>query len=173
MKKFVCRAIVAAAVTATGIVTTTTGAFAQAVPADEAVNFTGTVGSVCMFSNNVSGTLMVDAIGNQLASDLPGATMGAVDLDCTGGVDISVSTPQDNGSTTDLLSGATFYNAAAEVASMPGVMASNDNSGADVPTGAIAGPFSDTLNVNMMIDAGTPIPAGAYDYNVMVTATPQ
>ena len=172
MKKFVYRAMIAAAVTATGITTAATGAFAQAVPADETVNFTGTVGSVCVFSENTPGILAVDTVGNQIAADFPGATMGSVNLDCTGGVDVSVGMPQDNGSTTDLLATATDVRSFATVVGMPGAGATNDN-GTSTSTGAIPGPFSDTLEVDMFVDAGAPIPAGAYDYNVVVTATPQ
>ena len=164
--------MMASAVAATGISSAATGAFAQAAPTDETVNFTGTVGSVCVFSNNTPGTLMVDTVGDQIAAGFPGATMGSVDLDCTGGVDISVGMPQDNGSSTDLLLTAVDVRSFASVVGTPGAVASNDN-GTSLSTGAIPGPFSDTVEVDMYIDAGAPIPAGAYDYNVVVTATPQ
>lgn len=146
MKKFVYRAMIATAVTATGITTAATGAFAQT--ADETVNFTGTVGNVCVFSSNTPGILAVDAVGNQIAASLPGGTMGSVDLDCTGGVDISVGMPQDNSSTTDLLATALDVRSSATVVGMPGAGANNDN-GTVSSTGAIPGPFSDTLEVDM------------------------
>lgn len=160
--------------TAAGVAASATGAFAQAAPADATVNFTGTVGSVCTFSNVVAGSLEFD--GNfRLAADTAGGgpggmgTPGSVDLDCTGDVNVSVSLPQENGSTTDLITNAVGMFGVAEFTGGPVAFTDMFNSNS---TGTVAGPVSETLSVGMMVDADQPIPSGAYNYNVMVTATP-
>ena len=181
MKRTIRQGLVLVALAASGLAISAPRAFAQAAPADATVNFTGTVGSVCLFSNTVNGTLVQD--GPSLTSGPPtggppGASVGFVDLDCTGSVDISVSLPQDNGSTTDLLSGANFYDAFLEVGtggggpfashSFSATGGTNSNS-----TGFIPGPISETLSVSMFIDVPGSPPEGAYNYNVVVTAAPQ
>ncbi|MEN8444459.1 MAG: hypothetical protein ABG776_05535 [Cyanobacteria bacterium J06555_13] len=155
--------------TVTGIAVTATGALAQAAPVDATVNFTGTVGSVCTFSNIVDGALEFDGSAILEANPIVG-TQGSVDLDCTGPADVSVSLPVDNASTTDLLTGAAFFSADIEVA---GDFASNSSTGGASLPANLVGPVNETINVGMFVDAGAPIQAGAYDYNVVVTATPQ
>lgn len=160
--------------TAAGLAVSATGAFAQAAPSDANVNFTGTVGSVCLFSNVVDGTLELDG-SLQLKADPIGfgaggmGTPGSVDLECTGDVDVSVSVPQENGSTTDLLTSAFGMGATVEFTGGPAAFADNVSSNS---TGAVFGPVNETLSVGMFVDADQPIPAGAYNYNVVVTATP-
>lgn len=178
MNKTIFQGLVAGAIATAGIMTAANGALAQAAPSEATVNFTGTVGSVCLFSNVVNGVLVDD--GGNLTSGFPGgggpigAMSGAVDVDCTGGVDLSVSLPQDNGSTTDLLANANQYESYLELSQSPfgSANAFFDNGITNtLNTGFLPGPFSDTLDIDMRIEAG-PIPEGAYNYNVVVTATP-
>ena len=179
MKTILRKGLLASVIAASGLVVSATGAFAQAAPANGDVNFMGTVGSVCTFSNMSNGTLVGGGSFLESANPLnttnpPGSAVGNIDLDCTGNVEISVGLPQDNGSTTDLLPTANAYGATVADSSS-GFLA-----GADVfsgtpssnSSGTIFGPFNDTLSVGMYIDAGF-VPEGAYNYNVVVTATPQ
>ncbi len=179
MRKFIHQGLVASAIAATGVVTAASGAFAQAAPADATVNFTGTVGSVCLFSNMVGGTLMQNGGSIESAppggGGVPGSTMGMVDLECTGGANISVSAPQDNGSTTNLLSDpGAIYDTFAQVGAPGGPSPFTDafnSSGGGPFDGSMPGPFNETVSVGMQISTGF-IPEGAYNYNVIVTATP-
>ena len=178
MKKFIRQGLIASAVAATGAVTAASSAFAQAAPADATVNFTGTVGSVCIFSNMTPGTLVQDGL-NSLTSGVPGggtpdSALGTVDLECTGGADISVSAPQDNGSTTDLLADPVAgFNTFAEVGDPSGTgsftVAFNNSGGPS--DGSMPGPFNETVSVGLNINTSF-IPEGAYNYNVVVTAAP-
>lgn len=180
MKKFIRQGLMASAVAATGVVAAASGAFAQAAPAEATVNFTGTVGSVCIFSNMVPGVLVQDGpnfldSGDPFGGGAPGSSLGSVDLECTGGAEISISAPQDNGSTTDLLADpSSGYETFAQVGSTagtgPATDASNSSSfGSSV--GFIPGAFNENVAVGMRID-GPFIPEGAYNYNVTVTAIP-
>ena len=164
--------------TAAGIAVSATGAFAQAAPpANETVNFSGTVGSVCLFSNVVDGVLELDGGGFLIADPVgaPGSggmgTPGSVDLECTGDVDVFVSAPQDNASSFDILTGAPMAEAMVEVPSR-GRSAVGNNQGFSNSTGPMIGPLNETLSVGMFLDAGQQIPAGAYNYEVVVTAAP-
>lgn len=160
--------------TAAGVAATASGAFAQAAPADATVNFQGLVGSVCTFSNVVAGTLGNSGSPLMTSDPADGGMDGSVDVSCTGSAELSVSTPQDNGSTNDLLATALNYEAVAEIGA--GTPGSNMtvNSSQFGPSGPafMPGPVDETVRVGMMIDAGTPVPEGAYNYNVVVTATP-
>ncbi|MEN8444460.1 MAG: hypothetical protein ABG776_05540 [Cyanobacteria bacterium J06555_13] len=171
MKNIFQKSLAVGALAATGLIATASGAFAQAAPADATVNFTGTVGSVCIFSNPVDGTLA--DIGGSLAANEVDGTRGSVDLDCTGDADVTVSEPIDNGSTNDLLAGTGFYESRVLVGNGPADTrnGSGGPSGPLLLTGAGAG-VSETLNVDLFIDPTLPIPEGAYNYNVIVTATP-
>ncbi|MEO1393873.1 MAG: hypothetical protein AAFV90_13270 [Cyanobacteria bacterium J06634_5] len=183
MRKIIQKSLTVVAIATTSIATTASGALAQAAPTDATVNFTGTVGSVCLFSNTVNGTLGQD--GSFLSSGgffggptSPGSAPGSVDLDCTGDVSISVGLPQDNGSTTDLIPTANNYAAGIEVLGTgpaSGATAFSEFFGGTPfsnATGSLFGPFSETLEVGMNINTSF-LPEGAYNYNVVVTAIPQ
>ena len=103
---------------------------------------------------------------------IDGGTPGSVDLSCTGDAELSVSAPQDNGSTSDLLATANLYEAVAEFGTGTNLNGTfMDNQGNGGPA-FMPGPVDETISVNMMVDSGNPIPEGAYNYNVVVTATP-
>ena len=171
MNKCIRRSVAALAITAAGLATSATGAFAQAAPTDATVNFQGTVGSVCTFSNVVNGTL-VNSSPTILEATPTLGSMGAVDLSCTGATEVSISLPQDNSSSTDILTGANNYGAQAMLG-VAGPTTSNTLGGGSTAPILDGGPVNETVNVEMFVDASVPIPAGAYNYNVMVTATPQ
>ena len=104
-----------------------------------------------------------------MSSDpVDGGTPGSVDLSCTGDAELSVSAPQDNGSTSDLLATANFSDAFAEFGT--GTTMTGTSSGGG--PAFMPGPVDETISVGMVVDAGNPIPEGAYNYNVVVTATP-
>ncbi|MEO1393872.1 MAG: hypothetical protein AAFV90_13265 [Cyanobacteria bacterium J06634_5] len=174
MKKIIQKRCAVGAIAAACLFAVAGEAFAQAVPDDATINFTGTVGSVCTFSNVIDGVLGHD--GNRVlnaslnsASNL--GTPGSLDLNCTGLVEVSVSIPQENGSTTNLLSNADVARAA--FGQTDGVLAFRDQNGGGNTSGIMAGPIDQTFSVGMFIEAEQPIPAGSYNYNVVVTATPQ
>ncbi|MEO1393874.1 MAG: hypothetical protein AAFV90_13275 [Cyanobacteria bacterium J06634_5] len=183
MKRIIQKSLVITAIAATAPIVVASETFAQAAPTDATVNFTGTVGSVCTFSNIVSGTLALENLNTLQAGaptasiGTPSGTAGSVDLDCTGSAELSVSTPQNNGSTTDLsTSPFAALNAFAEVGAVsgPGPFAFASNSSLSSPsTGFMPGPFDTTVTVGMSVSITTDIPEGAYNYNVVVTATPQ
>ncbi|MEO1393871.1 MAG: hypothetical protein AAFV90_13260 [Cyanobacteria bacterium J06634_5] len=176
MKQFLRQSLrcslVASAIAVAGVSTTASGAFAQAAPVDDTVNFTGTVGSVCTFSNVVDGELGLDGPNSLESDSADGGLTGSIDLECTGPAEVSVSLPEDNGSTTDILTGANNYGAEVQV-DPTNFTVNTFGGGPSGPINFAVGPVSETLNVFMFVNAGSAIPAGAYDYNVVVTATPQ
>lgn len=168
------------AIAASGLAANATGAFAQAAPADGNVNFTGAVGSVCFFSNMANGSLIdsggfLESADPFAAVNPPGSAVGTIDLECTGDVEISVGVPQDNGSSTDLTSTSPSYGAVVADSSRNFVAAADVFNGTpnSSSSGILPGPFNDTLSVGMFVDAGGAVPEGIYNYNVVVTATPQ
>ena len=179
MKTIFRQGLLASVIAASGLVVSATGAFAQAAPANGDVNFTGTVGSVCTFSNMSNGTLAgnggrLESADPFVGAPAPGSAVGNIDVDCTGDVIISVGLPQDNGSTTDLLPTAAGYGTVV-ADSNSNFIAAHDMFGGtinEIPSGTLFGPYNETLSVGMFIDAGF-VPEGAYNYNVVVTATPQ
>lgn len=186
MKKLAQKILISGAIATTGLLSTGTAAFSQAAPTDANVNFTGTVGSVCLFSNNISGILIPDGPNGITSGEPglggfrpPGSAVGSVDLDCTGGVNFSVSLPQDNGSTIDLIPAAIAYSARAEIPGagpFAGAFAVSSFSVGTFNTlssGILLGPFSETIEVGMFVNSASAIPAGAYNYSAVITATPQ
>ena len=163
MKAILRNSLLATLVAATGIVLGAGSAFAQAVSED--VNFDGLVGNACTFSNPQDGSLTDNG---SLSSNAP----GSVDLLCTGGASLSVSLPNDNGSSPDISATAPNMEASVENQAQ-GIFANNSLNGGSNPS-FIGGPVNTTLEVNMFIDAnGGFVPAGSYNYTVTVTATPQ
>ncbi|MEM7063605.1 MAG: hypothetical protein AAF572_10630 [Cyanobacteria bacterium P01_B01_bin.77] len=174
MHKIFARSLVAAAVATAGVVITASGAFAQAAPpVDETVNFQGEVGSVCSFDNVVDGRLGYDGISVLDSRDnFNGGQSGSVDLSCTGEFGISVSLPQDNGSTNDLLSLAFDYGADVEAPAF-GLAVQNSLVAPSAGPALFGAPIDQMLDINMYVFDPGVIPSGSYNYNVVVTATPQ
>ncbi|MEM7063604.1 MAG: hypothetical protein AAF572_10625 [Cyanobacteria bacterium P01_B01_bin.77] len=173
MHKIFCHSLMAAAATAAGVVVTASSAFAQAAPpVEETVNFQGEVGSVCIFDNVVDGQLGYNGFDVLDSQDVAnGGQSGSVDLSCTGSWAIEVSLPQDNGSTNDLLGNALNYGVQVEETGL-GVIAANDT-GVGPTISLFPLPVDETLEVDMYVANPGPIPSGSYNYNVILTATPQ
>ncbi len=172
MKKIIRQSLLASAMTAIGVVTATTSAFAQAAPVSETVNFTGTVENVCTLDNVVDGTLVGDG-RSVLDSDL--GTSGSIDVNCTGAATLSVSLPQDNSSTTNLLTtGGTRYRSS--LSNSQGIVIAEKFDQGVNPPGSwdfnSQGPVNETMSVDVNFGGGENIPVGIYNYNVIVTATP-
>ena len=169
MKNIIRYFLTASVLAAAGMAATTTSVFAQAAPADATVNFQGLVGSVCTFSNAVAGEIVVSNPGFITSDPGFGGVAGSVDLSCTGSAELSVSAPQENGSTTDLLTTANFYKA---FATFDAVSTSTDDQGVSTGPAFMSGPVDGSVVVSMELGTGNPIPEGAYNYNVVVTAAP-
>lgn len=173
MKNILRRSLLAAVMTATGVAATAAGAFAQTAPAaDATVNFQGLVGSACVFSNVTAGTIGNPEAFMLSSQSIDGGIPGSVDLSCTGDAELSVSLPQDNGSSRNILTTANDYFASARYGT--GTAPNETFNGKQGSSGPIfmQGPVEETVDVNMMVDSNAPIPEGVYNYNVVVTATP-
>jgi hypothetical protein len=160
---------------------------AQAAPATETLEFTGTVGSVCSFPSSDSvGTLEAapDNKSLEASNGIPGTSnLGSpveITVRCSSGGTVTVATPeQTNGPS---WSGGSFAFAYSSTLS-PDITTSSGIPG-NVPssfslsenTTPLTIPSNDevTLNVGMLAVNGedAPLPDGNYTFNVTVTASP-
>ena len=134
------------------------------------VEFNGLVGGACSFSNPVAGTLVVNSgdpnlLGSDPTGAYPGGVPAEIDISCTTDATLTIANPTATG---DPLAGATFS-----------ATATSSNLGLDFDSqggansNAIAAGEQDTIRVNMMVDnQGTTVPAGTYNYEAVITATP-
>ena len=138
-----------------------------AQPETEAVPFSGTVGSVCQFKDITPGTLAqrdprtLESVFDPIAP--PTGVPGRTTVNCTNGGEISVSTPTavnvpSGFSPQDLIAFVFNGNQVADSNGSPPIIVTSD---ADVP-----------LQVGMSVRANGSLPAGAYEYEVTVTASP-
>lgn len=155
-----------------GAITLAPKAQAQvAQPETEAVPFSGTVGSVCQFSNTTPGTLaqrnptssILESVFQPIAPEAVGVP-GRTTVNCTNGGEISVATPRQlsapPGFTPQDLRAFVFDgNKVADSNGGTPIIVTSD---ADVP-----------LQVGMAVIGNGSLPAGAYEYEVTVTAAPQ
>ena len=140
-------------------------AHGQAAPAaQEDVMFEGTVGSVCTLSDPTPGTLaLVDTDPSILSSETVGGESGTITVNCTGENQVSVTSVTAG----EVPEGFTAQSAIATLSD--GTNTTNSNAptplnvtnDADVP-----------LDVDLVVESDTALPAGSYEYTVTVTATP-
>jgi hypothetical protein len=165
LNKLIRASLIATVLTTAGVIANTNNAFAE--PVDQIVNFSGTVAPTCAFSNVQNGLLGVEANPAMLSENGAGGMPGFVDLACNSGAQVSVTLPVNNGSSVALTptwQGATAQTSAGQ--------AFQDPNGSTPQS--LVGPVQETVRVGMyLINGSTPIPAGTYNYNVTVTATPQ
>jgi hypothetical protein len=158
---------------------------ASAAPANQDVNFTGNIGSVCTFTGKTDGTLLQQSPGNQWvegANGVPGftngGTAGAVTLNCSNGGLLSVAVP------VSVAAPPTFTPAKIQSLVSDGTNFTSANTGGNFDTGIWAKPTTPltiptgtnvNLKVGMVAGAnGTTggVPSGTYTYKVTLTATP-
>lgn len=145
---------------------------AKAQTAEGTVEFSGTVGGACTFSNPVAGNLVLnstdDALlgSNDSTGNYPGGTAAEIDISCTTDATLSMTAPTATG---DPLTAATFT--ATGTSSNLGLDFDSEGS---TTNDAVAAGEQDTINVNMLVDnsGGGTIPSGTYSYEVVITATP-
>jgi hypothetical protein len=160
-------------------------AHAQAAPATQDINFNGTIGSVCLFTNPVDGTLAQNNPTDEWvegAGGIPGAgtaaSAGSVTLRCTGGGQLATGVPV--GTTVP----AGFTPSVEQSLVYDGTNYTSASTGANFdaglwnqPTTPLAIPVNTPVNLTVGMVAGTngsvnSVPAGTYSYTVTLTATP-
>ena len=160
---------------ASALILTSATAFTSEAKAQTAttgtVEFNGTVGGACTFSNPVPGTLVIHSTDDSLlgsdssSGNYPGGATADIDINCTADATLTVAAPTATG---DALSGATF----SATATSSNLGLDFDSAGTNNNNSIIAGQ-QDTINVNMLADnQGNAVPAGNYSYEVVITATP-
>lgn len=96
-----------------------------------------------------------------------GGMPGFVELVCNSGAQVSVSLPTNNGSSVPL--SPSWAGATAETSAGQAFR----DFGMDAPR-SLLGPVQEKVRVGMyLINGSSPIPAGTYSYDVVVTASPQ
>jgi len=132
----------------------------NAAPSEETIMFSGTVGAVCTFSDTNPGTLS-EFTGGLTTNPQGGGTSGETTVTCTGdNNDISVAAPRR------IKAPANFQGSSEAFVSYNQDTA-NSNGGPSfvkVPAGEA------TLQVNMEVQSNGPVPPGAYEYEVTLTA---
>ena len=161
------RLVLTAGLTVLGAIALAPKAYAQvaAPAANEMVKFEGAVGSVCKFSGTKPGELyQVDPV--TLDSDVPEGKSGGITVNCTGENQISVAAPMPvkvpTGFTADALLDAKISDGTNQTYAVDGPTTPlNVTPAVDVP-----------LTVDMVVESTNPLPPGVYQYDVMLTATP-
>ena len=131
-------------------------AMTSAAQAQVSVPMSGTVAKACVFGSPTSGTLTGNtAVPTQLSSSNTSGVAGKVNVTC--------NTPATVSGTAPTVAGLTI--------------AYGLSVGAGAPAATVTAPLGITaLLVNLKVDntSGLPLPASAtaYNYNVLVTATP-
>jgi hypothetical protein len=158
---------------------------AQVAPAaTQDINFNGTIGSVCLFTNAVDGALAQGNLTDEWvegAGGIPGAgtaaSAGTVTLRCTGGGQLATSVPVGTapaGFTPSVLQSIVY----------DGTSYTSANTGGNFDTGLwnqsttpLTVPVNTPVDLAVGMVAGTnatvnSVPAGTYSYTVTLTATP-
>lgn len=154
------RSLLTAALIFVGSVAVAPKTMAQTVD----VPFTGNVGGACTFGQITPGTLGVNQPTNptSLAGGFPGGAFGQVSVTCNAPANLMVAMPvQTGGPTFTPIFSDAFVN------SPLGSRNANGGSLSLPPNGG-----STPLTVDMIVDKGSPLVPGTYNYKVTLTITP-
>lgn len=135
----------------------------SAAPSEETIMFSATVGSVCTFSDTKPG-ILGQSSSRLSTNSQDGGTAGETMVNCTNEPNnITVTAPRQVTAPSSFNQGQlrAFVSYGGQIASSDGGPPS-----LSVPAGGA------TLQVNMDVESNGPLPAGLYEYEVTVTASP-
>ncbi|MBG1245502.1 hypothetical protein [Nostoc sp. NZL] len=128
------------------------------------VPFTGNVAGVCNFDQITPGKLGLNQQTNPtaLAAMFPGGVFGKVIVSCNQGARVSISQPQQTGGP-----GFTPMFSVGEINSPFGSTSSQGGGSLPLPPGGGL-----PLDINMIVDKGSPLVPGSYSYVTTLTIVP-
>ncbi len=129
-------------------------------PVSEIVPFDGVVEPMCLFSNVINGVVEVDPLD---WTTLESTIAGTIDLQCTDNATVSILEPVES---TGLL---TFDSSSSTCSFVGSVIPAGDETSASTTSGGV---FSDTLTISTTAVTSSIIPAGIYQVDCEITATP-